>query len=167
MIAAYQALPMPVQFPGTLPPGRAAMATASEPAPLGDELRIPAVWCQLGSCISRFTDAAALGESDVRFRAVAAGWREDALGRLACPACVQQDPTFRISYAVTLWSPIPGLPETPQWAVPLPGDPLPDPETAWIDRPPARLRLAMTADGAGQRHGVFRRREAGRHRQKI
>jgi hypothetical protein len=71
---------------------------ASAHAVIGDELRRPAVWCELGSCSSRFTDAAALGESDVRSRALAVGWRQDALSRLACPGCAQHDPTFRSSY---------------------------------------------------------------------
>jgi hypothetical protein len=67
-------------------------------AVIGDALRIPVVWCQFGTCVGLFTDANALGESDVRSRAVAAGWRQDAFGRLACPACVQHDSTFRVVY---------------------------------------------------------------------
>jgi len=37
-------------------------AQANVHAVIGDELQMPAVWCELGSCISRFTDAAALGD---------------------------------------------------------------------------------------------------------
>lgn len=74
-----------------------------ERAVIGDALRIPLVWCQFGSCIARFTDAAALGESDVRRRAVAAGWRQDAFGRLACPECVQHDPTFMVVHQLVTY----------------------------------------------------------------
>jgi hypothetical protein len=61
---------------------------------IGDALRIPILWCQFGSCIARYTHRDALGERDLRVRALAAGWRYDALGRLACPRCVQSDPFF-------------------------------------------------------------------------
>ena len=50
------------------------------------------MWCEMGSCITWYTDPAALGEADTRARAIAAGWRIDGLGRLACPACQQTDP---------------------------------------------------------------------------
>jgi hypothetical protein len=91
------------EYARTSPNGNAAVL-ADHPAQeiaravIGDALRIPVVWCQFGACIGRFTDADALGESDVRSRAMAAGWRQDALGRLACPECVQHDPTFRVVY---------------------------------------------------------------------
>ena len=52
------------------------------------------MWCEMGSCISWYTDPAALGEADTRARAIGAGWRIDALGRLACPRCQQTDPLF-------------------------------------------------------------------------
>jgi hypothetical protein len=61
---------------------------------IGDAIRIPILWCQFGSCIARYTHRDALGERDLRLRALAAGWRYDALGRLACPGCVQHDPSF-------------------------------------------------------------------------
>ena len=61
---------------------------------IGDELRIPIMWCEFGTCIERFTHVDALGEQDLRGRALAAGWRYDLLGRLACPSCQQHDPTF-------------------------------------------------------------------------
>jgi hypothetical protein len=63
-------------------------------AVIGDEIRIPIMWCQFGSCIARYTQRGALGERHLRALALAAGWRYDALGRLACPDCAQQDPTF-------------------------------------------------------------------------
>lgn len=59
---------------------------------IGDELRLPTAWCQLGHCVSRHTDPEALGEADIRARAVAAGWRIDAFGSLACPDCLQRLP---------------------------------------------------------------------------
>jgi hypothetical protein len=61
---------------------------------IGDELRIPIMWCEFGTCIERYTHADALGEQDLRGRALAAGWRYDLLGRLACPSCVQHDESF-------------------------------------------------------------------------
>jgi hypothetical protein len=72
-------------------------------APIGDQLRLPAAWCEMGSCIERHADPAALGEADARARAISAGWRVDALGRLACPRCQQTSTGFRASCPVTLW----------------------------------------------------------------
>jgi hypothetical protein len=66
----------------------------AERAVIGDEIRIPIMWCEFGSCIARYTHRDALGERDLRARALAAGWRYDALGRLACPDCTQHDPAF-------------------------------------------------------------------------
>jgi hypothetical protein len=63
-------------------------------AVIGDALRIPMLWCDLSPCIGRFTRPDALGERDLRRRAFAAGWRYDALGRFACPSCVQHNPGF-------------------------------------------------------------------------
>jgi hypothetical protein len=80
-----------------------ARAQMSERAPIGDELRIPIAWCEMGSCISRYEDPVALGEADIRARAIAAGWRIDALRRLACPKCQQSDPWFRTVHPVALW----------------------------------------------------------------
>lgn len=68
---------------------------------IGDEIRIPIMWCQFGTCIARYTHRDALGERDLRARALAAGWRYDALGRLACPDCAQLDPTFWATRAPT------------------------------------------------------------------
>ena len=68
-------------------------------AVIGDELRIPMLWCELGLCINRHSDPGALGMRDLRDKAYAAGWRYDALGRLACPSCVQENSDFRPSRA--------------------------------------------------------------------
>jgi hypothetical protein len=70
---------------------------------IGDELRMPIMWCEMGSCISWRTDPSALGEADARARAISAGWRIDALGRLACPECQQTDPGFWATSQVVRW----------------------------------------------------------------
>ena len=70
---------------------------------IGDQLRLPIMWCEMGSCISWYTDPAALGEADTRARAIGAGWRIDALGRLACPRCQYTDPCFWASRPVVPW----------------------------------------------------------------
>jgi hypothetical protein len=103
-------------YPGGHPPepgfwpsrGRGADALSGPAAGgaravIGDELRIPSVWCEMTPCISRHADPAALGEADVRARAIGAGWREDAFGRLACPGCQQRDPRFRPTGQVMRW----------------------------------------------------------------
>jgi hypothetical protein len=61
------------------------------------------MWCEMGSCISWYADPAALGEADVRARAIHAGWRIDALGRLACPQCQQTDASFWATCPVVPW----------------------------------------------------------------
>jgi hypothetical protein len=81
----------------------AASAEITTRAVIGDELRMPVMWCEMGSCISRHADPAALGEADARARAIAAGWRVDALGRLVCPQCQQTAPSFRVSRPVVPW----------------------------------------------------------------
>jgi hypothetical protein len=89
--------------------GRAEMTEAAETAEvteravIGDELRRPITWCEMDSCISWHADPAALGEADSRARAISAGWRVDAFGRLACPQCQQTAPGFRASRSVVLW----------------------------------------------------------------
>jgi hypothetical protein len=89
------------------PSHAAPVAARREASPLraaiGDQLRRPVAWCEMGSCIWRHADPAALGEADIRARAISAGWRVDALGRLACPRCQQTSPDFRASCPVTLW----------------------------------------------------------------
>lgn len=77
---------------------------------IGDELRIPIMWCEFGTCIERYTHVDALGEQDLRSRALAAGWRYDLLGRLACPSCVQHDETF--------WMTHPPVPARRYWRLP-------------------------------------------------
>jgi hypothetical protein len=54
---------------------------------IGDQIRVPAAWCDMPGCRSRFADPAALGEADNRARALARGWGHDDCGRLVCPAC--------------------------------------------------------------------------------
>ena len=80
-----------------------ACAEITESAAIGDQLRIPIAWCEMGSCISHHADRAALGEADIRARAVLVGWCVDALGRLACPRCQQNGAGFRASRPVALW----------------------------------------------------------------
>lgn len=62
---------------------------------IGDELRVPILWCEFGNCIRRYVSDEAHAELDLRALALAAGWRYDAIGRLACPSCAQYDPAFR------------------------------------------------------------------------
>jgi len=81
----------------------AARAGATERAVIGDQLRMPIMWCEMGSCISWHADPAALGEADTRARAIDAGWRIDALGRLACPQCQQTDPGYWSARRVVPW----------------------------------------------------------------
>ena len=83
-------------------PSRAG-AGATGQALIGDQLRVPIMWCDMGSCIAWYSDPAALGEADNRARAIGAGWRIDALGRLACPRCQQTDPCFWASCPVVPW----------------------------------------------------------------
>jgi len=99
------------------PEAAAGLEVAAEPAPaeapdrdatpvravIGDDLRMPIMWCEMGSCISWHTDPSALGEADARARAITAGWRIDALGRLACPHCQQTDPAFWATSRVVRW----------------------------------------------------------------
>jgi hypothetical protein len=90
-------------------PAPAAPAAPAEPAGatvravIGDQLRMPIMWCEMGACISWHADPAALGLGDARARAIDAGWRIDAFGRLACPQCQQTDRGFRVSRPVVLW----------------------------------------------------------------
>ena len=81
----------------------AARAEVTVRAVIGDQLRMPVMWCEMGSCISWHADPAALGEGDARARAIGAGWRIDAFGRLACPRCQQADPGFWATGPVVRW----------------------------------------------------------------
>ena len=80
-----------------------AQAADTVRAVIGDELRMPIMWCEMGSCISWCADPSALGEADARARAISVGWRVDALGRLACPQCQQTDPRFWATSPVVRW----------------------------------------------------------------
>ena len=82
------------------PPEPAAPAVR---AVIGDQLRMPVAWCEMGGCISCHADPAALGEADARARAIDAGWCIDAFGRLACPRCQQSDPRYRACSPVVPW----------------------------------------------------------------
>jgi hypothetical protein len=67
----------------------------TERAVAGDRSRGPTAWCGMAACISRYDDPAALGEADVRTRALGAGWRHDTAGRLICPYCQRRRPGSR------------------------------------------------------------------------
>lgn len=81
----------------------AGHAKSTVRAVIGDELRMPIMWCEMGTCISWYADPAALGEADNRARAIHNGWRIDALGRLACPRCQQTDAGFWATCPVVPW----------------------------------------------------------------
>jgi hypothetical protein len=91
------------------PPPAVPRGVRPEPvrAVIGDEIRIPFIWCEFGTCDATYTHPDALGERDLRDRALAAGWRYDALGRRACPSCAQHDPTF--------WTARPPAPVAGDW----------------------------------------------------
>jgi hypothetical protein len=98
---------VPVGRRRMLIPGRPPQAPSETPvrALIGEQLRTPIVWCELErTCISWHADRAALGVADVRARAIAAGWRVDALGRLACPQCQQTSNAFRTTQPVVPWN---------------------------------------------------------------
>lgn len=85
------------------PRAQVAHTAATVRAVIGDQLRMPIMWCELGSCISSLADPAALGEGDMRARAIDAGWRIDAFGRLSCPRCQRSDPNFRATHQPVSW----------------------------------------------------------------
>ena len=91
------ARPAPSKGGAPLPPP-SAVSRGQRPQParaiIGDEIRIPFIWCEFGTCDATYIHPDALGERDLRNRALAAGWRYDMLGRRACPSCAQHDPTF-------------------------------------------------------------------------
>ena len=97
----HQGTPVPAAGPGQVrgDPLSGPIAITERPV-LGDQIRRPIVWCEIGSCIGRYEDPEALGEADVRARAIGAGWRHDAGGRLACPACLQRCPDVWPGYPV-------------------------------------------------------------------
>jgi len=100
-------------WPGYLRPEAAAARPATRAvaragntarAVIGDQLRLPVMWCEMGSCISWFAHPAALGEADTRARAIDAGWRVDAVGLLVCPQCLQTAPGFQSPVPVVPWN---------------------------------------------------------------
>ena len=86
--------------PVTRPIARSLTTTR---AVIGDRLRLPMMWCEMGSCIRWYAHPAALGEADVRARAIDAGWRVDAVGLLVCPRCLQTASGFQSPRPVVLW----------------------------------------------------------------
>lgn len=83
--ADRQALRMPAHRDPLVHP-----VAITEHCVIGDQIRVPAAWCEMSGCRSRFADPAALGETDNRARALAAGWGQDSCGRLMCPACQER-----------------------------------------------------------------------------
>jgi len=94
----------PAALPGpSVPAAPAGLGGATARAVIGDQLRRPIMWCEMGSCVSWHADPAALGEADARARAIGAGWRIDAFGRLTCPRCQQTDPGYWAACRVVPW----------------------------------------------------------------
>ena len=83
--AGRQALRLPADHDPLIQP-----VAITEHCVIGDQIRVPAAWCDMAGCGSRFADPAALGEADNRSRALTAGWGWDTWGRLVCPACRQR-----------------------------------------------------------------------------
>jgi len=96
--------PSPVRAIERPPQERAGERRPPLRAVIGDEIRIPIMWCEFGRCIEQYTHPDALGERDLRVRAYEAGWRYDALWRLACPSCVQCDASFWANRLPVLFS---------------------------------------------------------------
>jgi hypothetical protein len=92
------ALPEPADGRARTDPLAAGPVAITEWAVLGDTIRRPAVWCEMPGCISRHDHPAALGQADIRARALAAGWCHDAVGRLVCPSCQQRNPDLWITH---------------------------------------------------------------------
>src|SRR5215469_7102434 len=97
------AVPVPPAARAPASARRASRPGTAGRAVIGDQLRIPIVWCEMAPCISHHTSPVALGEADVRARAIAAGWRVDRLGRLTCPGCQQSSPWFWPAHPVVPW----------------------------------------------------------------
>ena len=134
----------------TTPAGPAGAAVR---AVIGDQLRMPVMRCEMGSCRSRHADPAALGEADARARAIAAGWRIDAVGRLACPRCQQRDPGSWAARPVAAPDRDMALAST----APLPA--VPGDSTARG----AALRLSRDLRRAGRGYSLARRTKPERH----
>ena len=91
------ASPAPAGIASPPPPQRQPAMRRWRPmrAIIGDDIRTPMLWCEFGGCIARYTSEQANSERDLRARALAAGWCYDVFGRLACPRCTRNDPSFR------------------------------------------------------------------------
>ena len=97
-----------VRAPGIAQPGLpdgpmpadplAGPVAITQRAVLGDQIRRPTAWCEMAACLSRYDDPAALGEADIRARALGAGWRRDTAGRLLCPYCQRRRPGLHTAY---------------------------------------------------------------------
>jgi hypothetical protein len=120
------------------PPPPTDPAAATERAVIGDGLRRPIMWCEMGSCISWHADPAALGEADSRARAIKAGWRIDAFGRLVCPPCQQADPHFRSSSQVVPWDRYRAVAAAARAAA-MPGDQAARDAALWTGHDPGRI----------------------------
>jgi hypothetical protein len=79
----------------------------TERAVLGDTIRRPIAWCEMPCCISHHEHPAALGEADIRTRALAAGWCHDAVGRLVCPSCQQRNPDVWVTHRLVRQARVP------------------------------------------------------------
>ncbi len=96
-----QAVARPGQPDGRMPADPLAGPVAiTQRAVAGDRSRGPTAWCEMAACISRYDDPAALGEADIRVRALGAGWRHDTAGRLICPYCQRRRPGSRAASPV-------------------------------------------------------------------
>jgi hypothetical protein len=104
MAGSAPARPRPDPDPHALQPA-ARVDPLSDPVAIighciiGDQIRLPATWCDMAGCPTSFADPAALGEADNQARALAAGWAQDVSGRLMCPACQQphHSPSVRLA----------------------------------------------------------------------
>jgi len=143
---------VPARSAAAAAPAGPAKATAR--AVIGDQLRMPIMWCEMGSCISWHADPEALGEADTRARAIGAGWRIDAFGRLACPRCQHTDPGYRAARQVMPWDRYTavartGRPREPQGSSRRPASPRPWPFPADLSQsrsgPPEVGEVAGTA----------------------
>jgi hypothetical protein len=91
-----QAIARPGRPDGRMPADPLAGPVAiTQRAVVGDLIRRPTAWCEMAACISRYDDPAALGQADIRARALGAGWRHDTAGRLICPYCQRRRPGSR------------------------------------------------------------------------
>jgi len=93
------AQPRPPEGPMSADP-LAGPVASTQRAVLGDQIRRPTAWCEMAACISRYDDSAALGEADIRARALGAGWRHDTAGRLICPYCQRRRPALQAASPV-------------------------------------------------------------------